>query len=109
MNKLCKLKKERLENEKIRDIQKTSAVLLSAVMIFVSTNIALFAADTNTAQVEEELPPYLNEALSAEERAVDLVSRMTQEEKYTQLTARTAAAIPRLGIKTYDWWSCFSS
>ena len=51
------------------------------------------------------LLPYQNPALSFEERAADLVSRMTPAEKYSQLTARTASAIPRLGIKAYDWWS----
>ena len=49
--------------------------------------------------------PYLDTSLSFEERAADLVSRMTPEEKYSQLTARTAPAIPRLGVRAYDWWS----
>ena len=47
---------------------------------------------------------FMNPKLSAEERAADLVSRMTPEEKYSQLRARTAAAIPRLGIQEYNWW-----
>ena len=49
--------------------------------------------------------PYLDTSLSFEERAADLVSRMTLEEKQSQLKARTAAAIPRLGVRAYDWWS----
>ncbi len=37
-------------------------------------------------------------------RARDLVSRMTLEEKVSQMQ-NGAAAIPRLGIPSYDWWS----
>ena len=49
-------------------------------------------------------PDYLNTALSFEERAEDLVSRMTLEEKVMQMVY-TAPAIPRLGIKSYNWWN----
>ena len=37
-------------------------------------------------------------------RAEDLVSRLTFEEKATQLVD-TSPAIPRLGIPAYEWWS----
>jgi beta-glucosidase len=49
-------------------------------------------------------PAYLNTSLPAEERAADLVSRMTLEEKASQLVNQ-ARGIPRLGIPAYDWWS----
>jgi beta-glucosidase len=49
-------------------------------------------------------PPYKNVKLSAEERAADLVHRMTLEEKASQLVNQ-ARAIPRLGVTAYDWWS----
>jgi beta-glucosidase len=48
--------------------------------------------------------PYLNPKLSAEERAADLVSRMTLEEKASQLVNQ-ARAVQRLNIPAYDWWS----
>jgi len=48
--------------------------------------------------------PYMNPNLSAEERARDLVSRMTLEEKASQLVNQ-ARAIPRLHVPAYDWWS----
>ncbi|MGH6980911.1 MAG: glycoside hydrolase family 3 N-terminal domain-containing protein, partial [Stellaceae bacterium] len=51
-----------------------------------------------------EQPPYLNPALPAEQRAADLVHRMTVEEKVTQLVNQ-ARAIPRLKVPSYDWWS----
>src|SRR5271165_4406327 len=49
-------------------------------------------------------PDYLNTALPAEQRARDLVRRMTLEEKASQLVNQ-ARAIPRLGVPAYDWWS----
>jgi beta-glucosidase len=51
-----------------------------------------------------EIPAYKNENLSFEERAKDLVSRMTLEEKVTQMVY-DAPAIPRLGIPSYNWWN----
>jgi len=51
-----------------------------------------------------EIPAYKNQSLSFEERAADLVSRMTVEEKTTQMLFN-APAIPRLGIPSYNWWN----
>jgi beta-glucosidase len=49
-------------------------------------------------------PAYLDPSLPAEQRAADLVHRMTLEEKGTQLLNQ-ARAIPRLNVPAYDWWS----
>src|SRR3954470_20176784 len=49
-------------------------------------------------------PAYLNTSLSAEQRAADLVHRMTVEEKVSQLVNQSRA-IPRLSVPDYDWWS----
>ena len=54
--------------------------------------------------VSAQMLPYQNPALSNEERARDLVSRMTLEEKVSQMQ-NGAAPIDRLGIPFYDWWS----
>jgi beta-glucosidase len=48
--------------------------------------------------------PYLDPDLDFDVRAADLVSRMTVEEKVSQLT-NEAAAIPRLGVAAYEWWN----
>ena len=48
--------------------------------------------------------PFRNPALSPAQRAADLVSRMTLEEKALQ-SINTAPAIPRLGVPAYDYWS----
>lgn len=48
--------------------------------------------------------PFQDPLLPFEERAYDLVSRLTLEEKFTQFFNHSAA-IPRLGIPAYDWWN----
>ena len=50
------------------------------------------------------IPDYLNKDLSFGARAKDLVSRMTLEEKVTQML-HSAPAIPRLGVRAYNWWN----
>ncbi len=47
---------------------------------------------------------YKNPKLTPEERAEDLLPRLTLEEK-VGLMQNSSIAIPRLGIKAYDWWS----
>jgi beta-glucosidase len=47
---------------------------------------------------------YKNPNLTAVQRATDLVSQMTLEEKVSQI-GHTADAIPRLGIPEYNWWN----
>jgi beta-glucosidase len=49
-------------------------------------------------------PAYQNPSLPLEKRVDDLVSRMTLEEKVSQMM-NGAAAIERLGIPEYDWWN----
>ncbi len=49
-------------------------------------------------------PPYQNPKLSFEARAKDLVSRLTLEEK-ASLMFDQSPAVPRLGIKKFNWWS----
>jgi beta-glucosidase len=49
------------------------------------------------------VPVYLDTSYSFEERATDLVSRLTIEEKQT-LLGNTMAAVPRLGINAYNVW-----
>jgi beta-glucosidase len=52
----------------------------------------------------EAKPLYLDPSQTADARAADLVSRMTLEEKVSQMQ-NVAVAIPRLGIPAYDWWN----
>jgi len=48
--------------------------------------------------------PFRNPTLPLNARVDDLVSRMTLEEKASQMM-HAAAAIPRLGIPAYNWWN----
>ena len=49
-------------------------------------------------------PAYLNPSLPLDQRVEDLVSRMTLEEKASQVV-HVAAAIPRLHVPAYNWWT----
>lgn len=51
-----------------------------------------------------QMLPYQNPQLSSTERAKDLVTRLTLEEK-ALLMCDDSEAIPRLGIKRFNWWS----
>lgn len=57
-----------------------------------------------TLVVNGQTYPFQNPSLSSEERAKDLLSRLTLEEKAT-LMCDQSEAIPRLGIKKFNWWS----
>ena len=48
--------------------------------------------------------PFMNPALSVDERVEDLLGRLTLEEK-TRLMRNGSPGIPRLGIPAFDWWS----
>ena len=50
------------------------------------------------------VPLYLNPDANADARARDLVSRMTADEKVSQLM-NAAPAIPRLDVPAYEWWN----
>jgi len=73
---------------------KTLRLLLSLIVI----PLATFAQTTPTT------PPYLHPSLPTDQRVNDLVSRLTLEEKVSQMQD-VAAAIPRLNIPAYNWWN----
>lgn len=49
-------------------------------------------------------PAYKDPSLPIETRVADLISRMTLEEKVSQMV-NSAPAIPRLDIPEYNWWN----
>ena len=55
-------------------------------------------------QVSAQQYPFQNPKLNSAERAKDLISRLTLEEKVT-LMCDQSDPIPRLGIKKFNWWS----
>jgi beta-glucosidase len=55
-------------------------------------------------QSGSDKPAYLDPSLPIDKRVDDLVSRMTLDEKASQIVHR-AKAIPRLQIPEYNWWN----
>ena len=51
-----------------------------------------------------DFPGFRNVAAPVEARVSDLISRLTLEEKVSQMMM-TCPAIPRLGVPAYDWWN----
>jgi beta-glucosidase len=52
----------------------------------------------------EKQPVYRNPDLPVETRTADLISRMTLDEKISQMSSG-AAAIPRLDVPAYNFWN----
>lgn len=77
--------------------------ILKPCMIMKNVFISVLFACVSTV-LSAQLLPYQNPELSARERARDLCSRLTLEEK-AQLMLDESPAIPRLGIKKFYWWS----
>ncbi len=75
--------------------------IAAALLLLLSASFARAADDAKSAATT---PPYLDASRSFDERAADLVSRMTLEEKVAQMQ-NVAVAIPRLGVPAYDWWN----
>ena len=67
---------------------------------FLSVALLFFTTTTIWAQQY----PFQKFELSSEERAKDLISRLTLKEK-SALMCDESEAIPRLGIKKFNWWS----
>ena len=58
----------------------------------------------STCSLVAQNEPYKNADLTADERAMDLLHRMTLDEKINQM-CNNAEAVDRLGIAGYDWWN----
>src|SRR5476649_458144 len=71
----------------------------------VATGLLLLALDAQAAGARgAAMPSYLDTHLTAEQRAADLVGRMTLAEKASQMQ-NNSAAVPRLNVPAYQWWS----
>ena len=82
----------------MRPVQFTQVFAIAVLVLSVCV-VAVAQAPTPPAD-----PPYLNPALPVDQRVEDLVTRMTLEEKASQLVNQ-ARAIPRLQVPAYDYWS----
>ncbi len=73
--------------------------------IVLGAGALLFALALQTAVAQDSATPgYLDTNLTPEQRAADLVHRMTLAEKATQMQ-NNSSAVPRLNIPAYQWWS----
>ena len=72
--------------------------LIFKIVLFILLAIQL------TAQEKQKEFLFQNPDLSFEKRVDDLVSRLTLEEKVSQML-NSSPAIPRLDIPAYDWWN----
>ncbi|MCH5212992.1 MAG: hypothetical protein J1G06_08250, partial [Oscillospiraceae bacterium] len=100
-------------------LRKTiSAALAAAMVISCAPGTLALAANEQREATEPEtvvavpaqemqtmaLLPYQDISLSFEERAADLVARMTLDEKAAQTAAKSTPAISRLGVHNYYYW-----
>ncbi|MGO9086059.1 MAG: glycoside hydrolase family 3 C-terminal domain-containing protein [Candidatus Sulfotelmatobacter sp.] len=76
-----------------------ASLVLVLILLVIPT-----AAQQSAAAPAAQLPAYLNPDLPVDQRVDDLVSRMTLEEKASQVV-HLAAAIPRLKVPAYNWWT----
>lgn len=83
-------------------LQLLLTLLLSLLLILPTTPQNNFACDQRSPETSQY--PFCNITLSYEDRAKDLVSRLTLQEKVQQLVNH-AAGVSRLGIPPYEWWS----
>ncbi|MBZ5689679.1 MAG: glycoside hydrolase family 3 C-terminal domain-containing protein [Acidobacteriia bacterium] len=79
-------------------MRTTGWVVVCAGALFLGTALQ------NAFAQESGNPAYLNPQLSPEQRATDLVRRMTLAEKASQMQ-NNSAAVPRLKVPAYQWWS----
>jgi beta-glucosidase len=80
----------------LRKIRAVISALIFATLIIL---IFIFPSAAQTAG-----PLYLDPSQPTDVRVNDLISRMTLEEKASQLVNQ-ARGIPRLQLPNYDWWS----
>ncbi len=78
-------------------MEKKISALLFAILCAV-------ICQSSFAQQAAAKPDYKNAKLPVDQRVDDLVSRMTLDEKVSQLT-NAAGSVPRLGIPEYNWWN----
>lgn len=77
------------------------SVLLILIMGII---FPLSASSVQTIESQKSVLPYLNPTLPIEQRVDDLISRMTLEEKVSQMMY-TSKSVERLGIPEYNWWN----
>lgn len=86
---------------------KKLTAFLTAALTLVSVTVpagTVFAEEESAEVGTAAVLPYQDTTLSFEERAADLVARMTLEEKAAQTAAKSTPGISRLGVHAYYYW-----
>lgn len=77
-------------------------IFLLGVVLYTIDARESFACDPKNATTKDLL--FCRASLKVEDRVNDLIGRLTLQEKVS-LLVDNAGAVPRLGIKGYEWWS----
>ncbi|XWS25264.1 hypothetical protein CRYUN_Cryun27aG0054300 [Craigia yunnanensis] len=80
----------------------TLIYISSLLLVLADSTQPPFSCDTSDPLTKSY--PFCKTTLSINQRVQDLISRLTLDEKISQLV-NSAPAIPRLGIPDYEWWS----
>ena len=78
--------------------------LAAAIAIAAAIAVVQASPGAEAPGLQHSRPLYLEPEATADARARDLVSRMTADEKVSQLM-NAAPAIPRLDVPAYEWWN----
>ncbi|KAJ7296233.1 hypothetical protein O6H91_13G069600 [Diphasiastrum complanatum] len=78
-------------------------LVLQALLLFVTAVSAQpqYACNSNSGSIQSYA--FCNTSFDLSNRVRDLISRLTVQEKISQLVNK-ASAVPRLGISSYEWW-----
>ena len=97
--------------EHVKNVLKKAAGVLALIMATafptVAVNDTIIPSGSFPAAAldgQSDSSRFRDSSLPVEERVQDLISRLTLDEKVSQMMM-TSPAIPRLGIPAYDWWN----
>lgn len=79
-----------------------ACIIAKLLLVSADSNQPSFACDTENPQTKSF--KFCRTSLPVKERVDDLISRLTLNEKISQLN-NSAPEIPQLGIPAYQWWS----
>ncbi|HEY6945685.1 MAG TPA: glycoside hydrolase family 3 C-terminal domain-containing protein [Candidatus Acidoferrum sp.] len=85
-------------------LNKYRVIAISFVVLLGAFPLEAQTSSNTSGSAASPRPPFLDPNLPIEQRVNDLVSRMTLEEKASQMQD-VAPAIPRFNIPAYNWWN----
>src|SRR5438128_9173634 len=89
-------------------VHQTTGIQIPAILFLILFCAAVPESSAQSPKAQSQKPPgavvYMDPSQPISVRVDDLISRMTLDEKASQLVNQSRA-IPRLQIPEYDWWS----